>query len=184
MINSYHIKLLLIFSLIISVFSCTKPEQFSPIPQITFSHIELRDTVEKIGQSGNIVKLSKLHFDLIDGDGDVGLKENEIFTVENGTDTVYLFNFYLKLFRLKNGELVEPEIKAPTNYRIPYIEPIGQNKLLKAEISVDFTYNYDAKNKLPYDTISYEFYLYDRKGNISNTINSPVFILDTIGNIY
>lgn len=180
----------LLISVVFFSFSCRKPEQFSPIPQITFTKIELRDTVERIGQSGNTVKMCKLFFELIDGDGDIGLTKNEIYKIEPNGDTTFLFNFFAKLYEKKNGELVEPDLKAPINFRIPYIEPQGQNKQLKATLSVDFTYNYTDRNQsqtldsLPYDSIRYEFFLIDRKGNLSNTEATPIFPLDSVGTIF
>ncbi len=67
----------------------------------------------------------------------------------------------------------------PSPYRIPYMERLGQNKILKGTISVTFLYFfYNAT-----DTIRYDFYLTDRALNESNTESTSEIIISE-NNIY
>jgi hypothetical protein len=62
----------------------------------------------------------------------------------------------------------------PSNYRIPYMEIVGQNKILKGTIAVTFFYLFYSEE----DTIRYDFYIKDRAEHISNTVSSseiPLF---------
>jgi hypothetical protein len=55
----------------------------------------------------------------------------------------------------------------PSDYRIPYMERTGQNKILKGTISVTFLYLFYSPEDT--DTIKYEFYIKDRAQHISDT---------------
>ena len=50
------------------------------------------------------------------------------------------------------------------------MERVGRNKILRGDISVDFSY-YEISAE---DSIIYDFYIRDRKGNISNTESTSV----------
>jgi hypothetical protein len=58
----------------------------------------------------------------------------------------------------------------PSSYRIPYMERLGQNKILKGTISVTFLYTfYDPKEN---NIIKYDFKIKDRASNESNTVST------------
>ena len=64
-------------------------------------------------------------------------------------------------------EVTSDDVLYPSDYRIPYMERLGQNKLLKGTIAVSFLYLfYDVSDN---DTLIYDFFIKDRAGNISNT---------------
>ena len=69
------------------------------------------------------------------------------------------------------------DIKIPLNYRIPYMEPEGQDPSLKGEIKVEFLYIL-----FKYDTLLYDFYITDRAENESNVESTPVMILPEVNN--
>ena len=166
-----------LFSLILVILfsaSCTKKEVYPDIPVISFSKVELRDTTETVGESGNKAKLCRINFSIIDGDGNIGIKKGEDTTSHD---------FFAEIFQKKNGEIQKIELVAPYKFRLPYIEPEGQNKLLKADIMIDFIFNY-YNNSLLYDSVMYKFYINDRDGNISNTVETPVFSLKSEGVFY
>jgi hypothetical protein len=56
----------------------------------------------------------------------------------------------------------------PSPYRIPYMERLGQNKILKGTISVTFLYLFYSTA----DTIRYDFYIKDRALNESNVVST------------
>ncbi len=99
---------------------------------------------------------------------------------DNGSeDTV---NMFFDLYR-KTGnifsEVPENDPMNPSDYRIPYMTRLGQNKILKGTISVTFMYLfYEVENT---DTVKYEFYVMDRAKNVSETITTSEIALSVNG---
>jgi len=156
------IKFLLIIILITLVLgSCLKIQQLPEIPRIEFTSFEVFDTTDILG---NDCKGGRLNFYFEDGDGNLGLPSPE----SGQTDTT---NLFLTLFRKTGGIMVQvrdsTDLMKPSNYRIPYMERTGQNKILKGTISVTFLYLFYAPEDT--DTIRYDFYIKDRADNVSNT---------------
>ncbi|HUX96628.1 MAG TPA: hypothetical protein VMV47_12920 [Bacteroidales bacterium] len=153
---------------------CFKVVQLPPTPSIEFTSFEIFDTLDILG---NISKGGRLIFRFEDGDGDLGLGA----PVGTQQDTT---NFHLELYRKKDGSMVKVSDKYDpllpySSYRIPYMERLGQNQILKGTISVTFIYQtYNTG-----DTIKYEFYIQDRADNISNT-EETVEIIVAENNIY
>ena len=164
----------IVFIIILFSASCGNKDEYPDIPAIEFKRVELRDSIGKIEETPYTVKLCRVVFSVTDGDGNIGFMLNE--------DTSS-YNFFADIYEKKNGELKKLELSAPYNYRIPYIEPAGQNKLLKAQIMVDFTFNY-YNQALLFDSIMYEFYINDRAGNLSNKVRTPIFSLKDEGIVY
>lgn len=67
----------------------------------------------------------------------------------------------------------------PSSYRIPYMERLGQNKILKGTITVTFLYQFYTES----DTIRYDFYIKDRANNESNMASTSEIIL-SVNDIY
>jgi hypothetical protein len=162
--------IILLFAVIIILGACVPVEKLSPKPMIEFRSFTLFDTVDILG---NAAKAGKLTFYFEDGDGDLGLDDP---TNEYETAT----NLFLQLYRKTDGvfELAGPtDPLYPSEYRIPYLEPGGQNKILKGTIDVTliyFLYNLT-------DTLYYDFWVRDRGGNDSNTATTCVFVLGDSG---
>jgi len=156
--------------------SCRKQQTFPIIPKIEYMSFTLRDTVDKLG---NEVLIGRLTFSFVDGDGDIGLRQPQDSSIQEG-DPEYS-NLFFTLFDMQNGILTEiPEdyFYPPLNYRIPYLEPQGMNKSLEGEVEVEFTYLL-----FEFDTIKYDFYITDRAGHESNTESTPIFIIPGIGEL-
>ncbi len=139
--------------------SCQKVESISEIPYIEFKSFELRDTIDILGNPG---KIGELIFKFEDGDGDIGLEQPDSIS----SDTTN-YNLFFTLYEKIEGQFQkvdEEDLETPLNYRIPYIENIGQNKTLKGEVKVEFYYYL----LMLYDTIKYEFYMVDRAMHESN----------------
>jgi len=164
---------LFFISLILALSACSLHETYPELPQVSFKQIMLKDTTDAL----NNKKLLQLTFRLIDGNGDMGLKKSD--TISPFVDE-YHYNCYVTMFEYINGQPVEVQLAAPFNYRIPYIEPQGQNKLLKADILLDLDFTkYDGEYL--YDSVMFEFFVYDRSLNQSNIAVTPVVKLDTVG---
>ncbi len=160
----------IIFLVIFLTFSCKKLEQLPAIPNIEFTSFTVFDTTDILGNSA---KGGRLKFYFEDGDGDIGLKSPS----EIQLDTT---NLFFTLFRKSGGVMVPAPANdplKPSDYRIPYLERLGQNKILKGTISVTFLYLFYS----PADTIRYDFYLKDRAENLSNTVSTSEIILSENG---
>lgn len=167
---------LIIFSLIIAgVFSCHKIEHLSPVPYIKYQNFKIFDTVDPLG---NNAKGGRLTFYFEDGDGDIGLNAPPPETVEDTN------NLIMQLYRKKAGvmELIPDSLNdplKPASFRIPYMEALGQNKILRGTISVTFLYLFYTTD----DTIKYDFRIRDRAENESNTESTGEIII-TQNNTY
>ncbi len=152
--KKYHFSILVFLALTY----CGRIEQLPPEPSISFRSFEIFDTSDILG---NNIKGGRLKFYFEDGDGDLGLSASGY----SPGDTI---NLFLTLLREVNGEIIpapaDDPLK-PAGYRIPYMEGIGQNKILRGIIKITFNYYFYSTS----DTIYYDFYVKDRAGNLSNT---------------
>lgn len=157
--------------LLIIFYSCGDVKSYPDEPEIKFEYVYLADTVNAAGTN---VKLQKLCFEVVDGDGNIGGYEQDtsnlfISILAKRTDGTYreITDF--------NGESIK------FKYRIPYNQPVGQNKYLKASVRVKIESELAYFN---YDTIKYEFYVYDRDLNRSNTEESCDIPVKLHGTVY
>lgn len=149
---------LLISSLMLG--SCHKIVQLPDTPYIKFTSFAVFDTTDILG---NECKGGRLKFYFEDGNGDIGLYPAE----SGGTDTNDLF---LTLFKKTNGTMVQipdNDLMKPSDYRIPYMESTGQNKIMKGTIAVTFLYQF--YNQADSSVFKYRFYIKDRAENVSDT---------------
>jgi hypothetical protein len=141
--------------------SCRKIEKLPPEPSIKFTSFQVFDTTDILG---NEAKGGRLKFYFEDGDGDLGLDPPTDITQDST-------NLFFKLYRVTGGKLIPAasnDILKPSDYRIPYMERLGQNKILKGTISVTFLYLFYT----PADSIEYEFYIKDRAEHASDTVRT------------
>ena len=166
------LTILLISFLVLA--SCRKIMQLPAIPYIEFTSFTVSDTVDILGNSG---KAGKLNFYFEDGDGDLGLREPS----GDFTDTT---NMFLTLFRKTGGVMVpvfdkNDPLLPYSSYRIPYMERLGQNQILKGTISVTFLYQDYSQD----DTIKYDFFIKDRAWNESNVASTSEIVVSA-NNVY
>jgi hypothetical protein len=153
--------LVIAFIVLLSLAGCRKIEQLPAVPYIEFRSFSIFDTIDILG---NEAQGGRLTFYFEDGDGDLGLQE----PTDKKSDST---NLFFTLYRKIDGEMV----KAPSNdplkpsaYRIPFMERLGQNKILKGTVEVTFLYLFYTDK----DTIKYDFYLKDRALNESNVTST------------
>jgi hypothetical protein len=164
-------KIKYLFLIIISFLildSCQKVEQLSAVPHIEYTSFSIFDTTDILGNKSKGGRL-KFHFE--DGDGDLGL--NAPTATGDQTDST---NLFFTLFRKEGGVMVpapDNDPLKPSAYRIPYMERLGQNKIMKGTISVTFLYLF----YYPGDTIRYDFYIKDRALNESNVASTSEIVL-------
>jgi hypothetical protein len=141
--------------------SCHKIVQLPDTPFIKFTSFAVFDTTDKLG---NDCKGGRLKFYFEDGNGDLGLNAAE----SGETDTT---NLFFTLYRKTSGimtEVPDNDLMKPSDYRIPYMERTGQNKILKGTIAV--TIFYEFYTIADSDIFKYRFYIKDRADNYSDTI--------------
>ena len=156
-------KIVLFIVLLTLFFACKKRESFSDIPYLEFSHYELKDSVDALG---NITKLCELHIYFTDGDGDIGLFNDD-------TIAPYDYNLFVNYFEMHNDSLQQINVNPPYHIRMPNLTPTGQNKSLKVDVKYDVNVTY--RNS---DSIKFELKLFDRALNESDWVSSPLIIIN------
>ena len=156
-------KIVLFIVLLTLFFACKKRESFSDIPYLEFRHYELKDSVDALG---NITKLCELHIYFTDGDGDIGLFNDD-------TIAPYDYNLFVNYFEMHNDSLQQINVNPPYHIRIPNLTPTGQNKSLKVDVQYDADVTY--RNS---DSIKFELKLFDRALNESDWVSSSLIILN------
>jgi hypothetical protein len=162
--------IIVLFTVIVMLGACIPVEKLPPEPMIEFRSFTLYDTIDILG---NAAKAGKLTFYFEDGDGDLGLDDP-------ATEYEPSSNLFLQLYRKTDGvfELAGPtDPLYPSEYRIPWLEPGGQNTILKGTIDVTLIYFLYNLN----DTLYYDFWIRDRGGHDSNTATTCVFVLGDNG---
>jgi len=162
--------------------SCTKPKQYSEIPEIAFESVFVNpiDSIDALGSRNKAIQIT---FKLTDGDGDIGLQASDTVGPFH-RDSLYYYNLKAKMYKIINGKKQLVIFNAPIDHRTPYIEMIGQNKNLKASLKVDYLFPFYSGDTLAYDTILYEIFIYDRKLHKSNEIETPIIPLNSSGYVY
>ena len=166
------IYLFIIFASILLWFSCRKPEKYSNIPQISFIEIPVKDTII----FSNHLKRHILTYSLIDGDGDIGFKEGDTLTPFN-INSAYYNNLIIDMYKIVDGYTIKvdtPEIRTYYRFRTKYIEPIGQNKTVKCTIYVNLDFDIPSS----WDSVRFDFYMYDRALNKSNVTTTGLVLLN------
>lgn len=173
-----NIILFVLIAFILGFVSCKKVQKFSEIPRIEYIHFEKIYNPD-LGISDRGV----LSFSFEDGDGDIGLNNNDTLPPFNASSE-YHYNLIITYFEMQNGELVEVPIlwynpqteqydTLSLSARIPNLSPLGTNKAINGEIhDTLFIYNYNST----FDTIKFEASIYDRALHESNTISTPLII--------
>ncbi len=154
--------------LLVVLASCRDEETYPIIPQIQYE-----DFVLLYNPVTGIIERGVLKISFKDGDGDIGLKQNE-------TDPPYDYNLFITYYEIQNGDTVEVYLVDPVSgdtanfhARVPVLTPEGNNKSIKGEIEDTlFVYNPNSD----FDTIMYSIYLKDRALHKSNVIQTPLII--------
>jgi len=105
--------------------SCQKPETYPIIPSIKYKEFLLKDTIDALD---NHIKKGTLVFSFVDGDGDIGLTEQDTVAPY---DSTYFYDLFIQGYYYQNGVAIADSPQVPLYYRIPYVEPQGQNKVYR-----------------------------------------------------
>lgn len=111
-------------------------------------------------------KKIKFNFMLYDGDGNFGLDNKD--TVVPYVDS-FQQNFYAFPHFVENGQ--NKELPYNFSFRIPRLRPDGDEKFIKASVTIDM---YLSKTAFPYDSVFFTYFVYDRDLNKSNVDTSSL----------
>lgn len=154
--------------------ACSRNKDYPPEPQIEYIAFEqIRDKSGK--DSAGI-----LRFRFRDGDGDIGLGQEDTFPPFN-PGSKYYYNLFVDMLEKRNGTFSKAVFIPPAgndtltnNSRFPIPGSAGRKKYIEGEISVELFTNNPFS---PWDTIKYEVSITDRALNRSNVITTPEIIL-------
>jgi hypothetical protein len=157
------ISLIFLIPIFAGLAGCVKEDQYPVVPHIEFAGYGIYSAAD---ETDSICKIS---ISYTDGDGDIGLTENDSLEP-------YKYNYFIKLMQLVDGQMTEvvlPDGKSINfNARIPILTPTGRNKNIKGEISMNFDLYFNSY-LLKSDTIGFEIYIMDRALNKSNIVTTP-----------
>jgi len=129
---------------------------------LEFTKYELKDSVDALG---NITKICELHLYFTDGDGDIGLFNED-------TIPPFEHNLSVNYFEMRDDSLQQINVNPPFHIRIPNLTPTGQNKSLKVDVKYDVDITY--RNS---DTLQFKLKLFDRALNESEWASSGLIQL-------
>lgn len=151
--------------------SCLKDTDFPDEPIIEYKSLE------------RIASDLVLNFKFTDGDGNFGLEQSDSLSPYD--EAPYNHNLILTYYEKQDGvwkrfgndfPLFSPFYSAALfNQTVPWVRPSGQNQTQQGTISyslVDPYYNFNSS----YDTCRFEFYIYDRDLNQSNSQTTDFFL--------
>ena len=150
------------------VSSCFKTEEYGSTPVITF------DEFVPMGDS------AKLIFDFTDGEGDIGLADNQTNAPYN-FGSKYYYNVYVEYLEKDDNEGYKHTLDFNGDtiafpIRIHPILDLDESKSIKGKIEVALTPLYYNPTSSQSDTIKYRIQLIDRELHESNWIESGEII--------
>jgi hypothetical protein len=155
---------LFIFFLTSLFISCLKAGKFPKEPSISFI------SFTPLSDSGVLV------ISFTDGDGNIGLAENDTAGIFSSTQK-YHHNLFVEYWEKIDGLGWQQGKNFAGDdiiflYRIPVLTPNGKNKALKGKITTTIEPSYYNPLSANSDTIKYRITLVDRDLNESNVIES------------
>jgi hypothetical protein len=160
----------LILAAIGSLIGCYKETTFDVKPAIDFKTLRKEIRIDQFTGSKKDSVILTIKFQ--DGDGDLGLNEKEKATAETKSD----YNFIIKLFRKKKGVFTEFIPTVPYSGYFPRLKSDG--KIGPIEGTLDYSVDFPHPFTLPKDSLKFQVIIKDRAGNISNTTESSVIVLN------
>ncbi len=158
--------------------SCRKFEEFPVEPEIKYENFLLEYNLET-GKTERGV----LIFSYTDGDGDLGLADDELYPPYN-QGSKYYYNLIINYFEKQNGVFVEVPLLSwnpdsayydtlTFNSRFPRLLP----EIFDQPIKGEFNDTLFILNPLSdYDTIKFSAYIIDRALHESNVIETPPIV--------
>ena len=152
--------------------SCYQEPEFSLVPEITYRSIEKEIRVDQFtGANKDSVIIT---LDFRDGDGDLGLNETEKAAAELRGD----YNYVVRVFRKRRGVFQEFSPGIPYSGYFPQLRTDGRLGPIEAVLSysIDFPHPFTPRR----DSLKFEIYIKDLAGNVSNTVETDVIVLNDL----
>ncbi len=166
--NRLNLKVTLSFSLLMIIISCRKNTEFPDIPMLKWKSAKI------VTDEGFIEKINLTVF-FTDGDGDIGREDLDNLD----PCKIESYDFRIKYFEKVNGSFIEIFPRNPClpfHNIIPNLTPDGQNKTLEGDLTTTFSYLAYPENA-GIDSVRFNFQLFDRDGNESNILTTPVIVI-------
>jgi len=172
-------KIGLIIVLLLVSLSCRKLEEYPIEPAISYNGFVLL-----INEQTGISEKGILSISYTDGDGDLGLDQNDIFYPYE-PEGAYYYNYFITYYERDHGVFSEIPLLSWNNEtqqydtlnfnaRIPVLLPKEKKQGVKGVIQHEmFIYNPLAKS----DTIQFKVKIVDRALHFSNEITTPPIVL-------
>lgn len=164
------VSALVVFSVVALVTGCYKEISFDAKPHIEFDDLKKEIRLDQFSGSKKDSVILTIKFQ--DGDGDLGLNEEEKKAAVEKQD----FNYIVRIFRQKNGKFTEVPQEVPYSGFFPRLK--SDNKKGPIEGTLDYSLVYFQDFVPKKDSLKYQITIKDRAGNLSNTIESRVIILN------
>jgi hypothetical protein len=152
------------------VTGCYKEVSFDVKPSIEFKDLRKEIRLDQFSGSKKDSVILTIKFQ--DGDGDLGLNEEE----KKAAVTQQDFNYIVRIFRKKKG--VFQEVVPDVTYSGFFPRLKVDNKKGPIEGSLDYSFVYFQDFTPKKDSLKYQVTIKDRSGNVSNTIETKVVILN------
>jgi hypothetical protein len=169
----FLVSAFLISSLISLLSGCYKEPTFDVVPAIEFADIRKETVLDAIdGQKKDSVILT-IKFQ--DGDGDIGFDSKKDADAINAAAIKGDFHFVVKTFQQRRGRVIPREDFNFSGFP-PRLKNDGKIGPIegKLDYSMDFPFSFTAKR----DSLKFQVFIKDRAGNISNTVESKIIVLN------
>ncbi len=164
------VSVLAVFSVMALMTGCYKEISFDIKPYIEFSDLRKEIRLDQFSGSKKDSVILTIKFQ--DGDGDLGLNEEEKKVAVEKQD----FNYIIRIFRQKNGVFKEVPQEVPYSGFFPRLKSDNKKGPIEGKLDYSLVYFQDFTPKK--DSLKYQITIKDRSGNISNTVESKVIILN------
>lgn len=163
------ISVLLALMIALLLAGCGKQEKFPVVPAIKFVSLEKIDDGTGIDNKATLT----LHFQ--DGDGDLGLNTDDIYSPFD-TASVYYYNLFIDYYKKIDGQFRKIEFEAVTfNQRFPRLSN-DVPESIEGDLYVDLPVN-SLDPSTQYDTIKFSCYIVDRALHVSNTVETTPLVV-------
>lgn len=164
--------LLLFLALSMGFSSCFKEPDFSFTPTIEYRDFSKDILLDKFLGANKDSIVINVKFQ--DGDGDLGLGEEDKANAQKTDD----FNYIIQPYRMKNGVFVPFKPLVPLSGYFPLLKLDEKPGPLEGTLSytIQFYHSFTPKN----DTLRFDIQIKDRAGNLSNVTETEPIIVNTI----
>ncbi|MGR3811768.1 hypothetical protein [Jiulongibacter sp. NS-SX5] len=156
----------------VALSSCFKEPEFSFTPSIEFEGYTKDILLDKfLGANKDSIVIS-VKFQ--DGDGDLGLGEEDKAIAQQNDD----FNYIIQPYRMKNGTFEAFDPLVPLSGYFPQLKLDEKPGPLEGTLSytIEFFHSFSPKN----DTLRFDVQIKDRSGNLSNVAETEAIIVNDI----